>query len=82
MMFCGSSEIIRLSHIYATHRGLKMSSVSTYMSGSGDTLKRLIAGRDLTTKKAHRLVLWLSAHWPADLAWPADIPRPEREARD
>ena len=45
-------------------------------AGSGDFYARLKNGHDLTTRRAASVVQYLSDHWPADLAWPSDIPRP------
>lgn len=45
-------------------------------SGSGDMHTRLVAGRDITTRRAARIVQWLSDHWPDGAVWPRDIPRP------
>ena len=72
----GSDSIVDLAARYAQHQGLSLHTISTYMGGSGDTLQRLMDGRDMTTRRAGRMTQWLSDHWPADLAWPADIPRP------
>lgn len=71
-----SHNLVRLSRMYAERRGRKISTVSRDMGGSGDTLTRLERGHDITTRRAARFVQWLSNHWPADLAWPSDIPRP------
>ena len=38
---------------------------------------RLCSGADITTRRATRIVQWFSDHWPTDLEWPADIPRPD-----
>ena len=70
-------SIICLVHAYSRHTGLTTRTVSTYAAGSGDFCDRLEAGRDLTTRRAARVAQWLSDHWPDDLAWPNDIPRPE-----
>lgn len=56
--------------------GRTVSTVSWRASGSGATYTRLRRGCDITTRRASRIVQWISDHWPADLDWPADIPRP------
>lgn len=50
--------------------------VARYATGSGDMYDRLRRGCDITTRRAARILQWLSDHWPADLEWPSDIPRP------
>lgn len=71
-----SEKVLTLARLYAKRVKLSLSTVSTYMSGSGDVLQRLENGHDLTTRRAAGFVLWLSTHWPPDLEWPSDIPRP------
>ena len=61
---------------YAERTGLSAHSVGRYASGSGDFYGRLKRGRDVTTRRAGRVLQWLSDHWPDGLDWPADIPRP------
>ena len=50
---------------------------SLHATGSGDTHERLVTGHDITTRRAARIVQWLSDHWPPGAEWPADIPRPD-----
>ena len=71
-----AESIMRLFRLYAAHRGLALSTVSTYAAAAGDFYARLERGHDLTTRRAARVTQWLSDRWPADLDWPADIPRP------
>ena len=40
-------------------------------------MRRLRAGADITSRRAERIIQWLSDHWPAALAWPSDIARPQ-----
>ena len=68
--------IVRLIDIYARHAHLTVATVSLYASGSGATYQRIRAGADITTRRAARVVQWLSDHWPESAEWPADIPRP------
>ncbi len=71
-----TESIMRLFETYATHRSLALSTVSTYAAAAGDFYARLERGHDLTTRRAARVIQWFSDHWPADLDWPPDIPRP------
>ena len=81
----GSMEtqaIIQLAESYRVHRGLALSTVSTYAAADGKFFTRLIAGAGCTLKTAARLVLWFSDHWPADLEWPQDISRPPKSKKE
>ena len=75
-------SLLRLARSYGAHHRLALSTVSTYMGGSGDTLVRLERGHDITTQRLARFVQWLSDHWPESAEWPADIPRPTPNAAD
>ena len=56
-----------------------LSTISTYAAGAGDFCARLERGHDLTTRRAMRVIQWHSDHWPDDVDWPGDIPRPPRQ---
>ena len=69
-------NLILLITIAATARGMTPNTMSLHATGSGDTHKRLVGGHDITSRRAARIVQWLSDHWPPGAEWPADIPRP------
>ena len=75
-----SESIVVLIEVYAARQRHTVGTVSTYAAGSGDFYVRLKHGHDLTTRRAERVIQWLSDHWPSDLDWPAEIPRPPRSA--
>ena len=70
------TQIITLIDALAAKGGHSPHTIGRYAAGSGDFYSCLVAGHDLTTRRAERVVAWLSDSWPADLAWPSDIPRP------
>lgn len=69
--------VVRLARQFANHRCLTIATVSTYAANDGKVIGRLERGADLTSRRAGRIVQWFSDHWPAELDWPADIPRPD-----
>ncbi len=70
-------DIVKLGEAYSAHAGLKLSTVSTYAACDGKWLGNLRDNRaGCTLLKARRVIQWFSDNWPADLAWPKDIPRP------
>ena len=69
-------DVIRLGRAYARARGLALSTVGRLAGGQGAFFDRVAAGR-VTIRRADRAVQWLSDHWPATLAWPEDLLRPE-----
>lgn len=71
-----TQNLVRLGQAYARHRGLELSTVSTYAARDGKWLGSLMNRSSCTIRKAIVVTQWFSDHWPADLEWPADIPRP------
>ena len=71
-----SENLLRLAHMFSSAAGKTLSTIGTYAAGHGAFFSRLESGHDITTKRAAKVICWFSNHWPADLAWPPDIPRP------
>ena len=69
-------SIIELLERAAKAMELSPVSVGRYASGSGDFYRRLRSGHDITSRRAARVLGWLSDNWPESTVWPADIPRP------
>ena len=68
--------LIQVAQILARHRGLKLTTISTYVANDGKLLTRLRDGHDITMRRHARILQWFSDQWPIDLPWPPDIPRP------
>ena len=70
-------HLIRLVDLLAAHHGVTHFAISMRALGKGDFFKNLKKPNgDCRTQTASRLMRWFSDNWPADLEWPADIPRP------
>jgi len=69
------NSILELMQCYADHRGIALSTLGRLAVGSSTVGDRIAAGR-ATINTVRRVTQWLSDHWPADLDWPTDIPRP------
>lgn len=61
-MAMDSESLVRLASTYAHAHGLSVSTISTYMGGSGDTIARLERGHDITTRRAGMFLQWFSDH--------------------
>ena len=71
--------IIRLAQLYAVHAGRRLSTVSSDAVNDRKWLVNLQSGKaGCTVDRLARAASWFSEKWPADLAWPADIPRPPK----
>ena len=71
-------DIVVLAQEYAKYRRLALSTVGRLAAKDGRFFSYLDSGRSTTTfAKAAKVTQWFSDHWPDDLDWPVDIPRPE-----
>lgn len=72
-------SLITLAETLASHRGLTLSTLSTYAANDGKFFSRLKNdGAGCTLKTAQKLLVWFNGNWPADLEWPKAIPRPAK----
>ena len=69
-------DICELIERYADGTGRAETTVSRLAGGSGGLYDRLLAGHDITTRRAARIRQWMSDHWPSGLPWPAGVERP------
>jgi hypothetical protein len=69
-------QLLTLASTFVAHSKWAAPTVSTRVFGGGAVLARIEAGGDVTTGNYERAVMWFSTNWPADVAWPADVPRP------
>ena len=74
--------LVTLIRSYAAACGISVSYASRLLTGSGDTVDRVVGGMSITARRSETILSRASARWPAGLAWPAGIPRPERRAED
>ena len=79
-MMCAMNDTVRrfveLCDLYARHTGRRVSTVSRYATGSGETIARLCRGRTITIRRLERAIRYLSENWPENADWPAGTPRP------
>lgn len=68
--------LVAICELFAESTGRRVSTVSRYATGSGETIARLRRGHAITTRRAERAFRFLSENWPEPVEWPADIPRP------
>lgn len=75
-------HLITLAEEMAAHRGLSLSTISTYAAGDGKFFRKLKDGSGCTVARAARVFGWFSENWPADLEWPRQIPRPPKSKKE
>lgn len=71
-------SLVTLADLYAAKMGVSLWRVGHLAANRGSFFV------DLKKKRRHcqtntylRVLGWFSAHWPQDVAWPADIPHPQ-----
>ena len=71
-----STSLVRLGRLYAAHVGISLSTAGRRLANHGAFFDRLESGHTITEARAERVARSLSHHWPVDLPWPPNIPRP------
>ncbi|HEV7284032.1 MAG TPA: hypothetical protein VGN75_04175 [Kaistia sp.] len=61
---------------YSNATGLSLARISTLVFNHGAKFELLQKGSDINTRSFERAMLWFSAHWPDDQAWPEGVARP------
>ena len=69
--------LVALAERYGAHEGITHWAVSYRVARKGDLFARLRGDHSCTIRTYNRTLRWFSDHWPVDLEWPADIPRPD-----
>lgn len=78
-----TQQLVTLAEVLAGHRGLKLSTLSTYAARDGKFFRNLKENNaSCTLKTAARLLDWFDQNWPADLEWPRHIPRPAKHKKE
>lgn len=62
--------------------GVSHWAVSMRIFRKGDFFAGLLAGKGCHLRTANRVMAWFSDNWPADLAWPRDVPRPPKTKKE
>ncbi|WP_054308943.1 hypothetical protein [Mesorhizobium sp. 1M-11] len=71
-------QLVVVGDVYADAVGLSRARISTIVLNRGATLGAIAEGRaDVTTSTFEAAMQWFSDNWPALLAWPDTITRPE-----
>lgn len=75
------TTILTLLHQMCGHIGKTHWTISMRIFGKGDFFKGILSGGDCRTMTAARVIQWFADNWPADLAWPDHITRPDPSAK-
>ena len=72
-----TQHLLCLCDRYAVAQKLKKSTIGRLCAADTRFFSRLQNGKTFTAKKYDAVVQWFSDHWPADVAWPDEVIRPE-----
>ena len=71
-------SLVTLADLYATKMGVSLWRVGHLAASRGSFFVDLKKkNRHCQTNTYMRVLRWFFEHWPEDLVWPSDIPRPE-----
>lgn len=73
-----AADLLQLAKSFSAHTGLAEATISNKAVRHARLFQRLRGGFGCTLETAESVLRWFSDNWPADLAWPADIPRPSK----
>lgn len=68
--------ILKLADAYAAATDVREVTLSHRLFGDSKKLGALRNGADITVGRFNAALLWFSANWPDNVAWPAAIDRP------
>jgi len=69
-------HLLTLCDQFAEARQLGEATVGRHCAADGRFFPRIRDGRTFTAKKYDEVVAWFSQHWPNEVRWPVDVPRP------
>ena len=70
-----TNQVLLLAQRFAGARKIETSTLGRHAVGNSHIFERLGRGR-VMMRTVDRLIHYLSIHWPENLDWPVDIPRP------
>ena len=68
--------LTKLADLMAGSLEISHWTISYRAVGKGDLFARIRQGKGITIATYNRVLQYFSDHWPIDLLWPLDIPRP------
>lgn len=70
-------QFLTVIDAYCAATGLSETYVSRLALGSGRRIGEVRGGGDVGVRRIDEALRLLSSRWPAGVAWPADVPRPD-----
>ncbi len=67
---------------YSEASRLAEATLSSKIFNDGKRLAAIRNGSDVGVRRLEAATLWLSNHWPENLDWPDNVPRPPRRSAE
>jgi hypothetical protein len=71
-----ADQILTLARAYGAEMNISLATVGVKALKNDKIFRRLAAGKGCSTRSIERAALWFQSHWPDDLPWPRNVPRP------
>jgi hypothetical protein len=68
-----TAELVRLANVYIDWAGISISRMGELAADNDKLFHRLMSGLDCYASSAERASRFFDRHWPAKVAWPADV---------
>jgi hypothetical protein len=76
------AHLLELADCYEHATGMGDKTLSFRVFGDSKKLTAMRGGADITIGRFNAAISWFSQSWPADVAWPTCIDRPQAEIAD
>lgn len=78
-----SHHLVAVARLFAQARGYELSTLGRLAALDSRFFSLLIEQPDanFTVRKYDEVMTWFADNWPADVAWPADVPRPKTDKK-
>lgn len=73
-------HLTQLANAYAAHINRSVMTVAKRVGVHNKFFSRLVEVGGCRVDTFNQAMGWFDENWPADLAWPADVPRPSAQA--
>nr|WP_321980159.1 hypothetical protein [uncultured Cohaesibacter sp.] len=77
-----TKHIVKLAKAYSKAKGIEVSALSRRVFKDSKKISQLEAGSDLVTARYQSAMSYFGEHWPSNVEWPSDIPRPSVAEED
>jgi len=75
------AHLFECAALFEEATGITPATVGKRALNDNTYFARISSGQGFTIRTYDRVMEWMSANWPEDVAWPTDVPRPSPPER-